>query len=186
MPNTSRLLLPYPSLSDAPNGPQQIQDLAAALDANLAGTFARKTVFTDRAPTVTLADDPELTVAVAANAVYEVLCTLLVHSSSPSGGDFNMKFTGPSGAALAATATGYTTTATTNTGVVATGISLTTTASFGIGIATADPWNPVAIQGTLVTAGASGAFTLQWAQASSSATITRLMNNSALSLRRVA
>ncbi len=40
MPNTTRRALPYPSLSDAPNGPSQIQALAQRLD-DIVGTEPR-------------------------------------------------------------------------------------------------------------------------------------------------
>ncbi|GIF08646.1 hypothetical protein [Actinoplanes siamensis] len=39
MPNTANLSLPYPSLSSAPNVPQDIQNLAAALDAKVGGVI---------------------------------------------------------------------------------------------------------------------------------------------------
>lgn len=37
MPTTSHFSFPYPSLTDAPNGPSQIQQLAAAIDTYLFG-----------------------------------------------------------------------------------------------------------------------------------------------------
>jgi hypothetical protein len=147
--------------------------------------YARKTAFTDKTNDTTLANDPHLTLPVQNGAVYEVTCTLLVHSSSAAGGDLNIRFTGPSGSTLAAVVTAYSTAATANTNVVTSGITLNTTASLGVGVFTAEPWNPVAVQGSLITGGSSGSFTLQWSQATSSAATTRLMDNSSLSLRRV-
>jgi hypothetical protein len=115
--------------------------------------------------------------------VYEVRCSLLVHSSSQTAGDFKMKFTGPAGATLLATGYGYDAAATTNNGVVAAGLTLNTTGGFGI-VAIAEPWNPVQINGVLVTSGTAGFFTLQWAQNVSTATVTRLQAHSFLMLNR--
>src|SRR4051812_11958614 len=84
--------------------------------------WARKSANLDRSSTTTFADDPDLTLSVLANAVYEVRCSLLVHSASQAAGDFKMKFTAPAGAVLLATASGYDVAATTNNGVVAAGL----------------------------------------------------------------
>lgn len=147
--------------------------------------WARKGSFTDKTSNVTFSDDPDLSLPVEAGAVYEVWCSLLVHSSNPAAGDFKMKFTAPAGATLAATFWGYDALATTNSNFVGGGLTLNTQASLGAGVATAEPWNPVQLHGSLIIAGTAGSFTLQWAQNTSSATITRLMTNSCLSLRRV-
>jgi hypothetical protein len=146
--------------------------------------WKRKTANLDRSSTTTFTDDTDLIVAVDANEVYEVRCSLLVHSSSAAAGDFKMKFTAPAGAVMLATATGYDTTATTTNNLVTTGLTLNTTASFGV-VQTAEPWNPVQISGVLTTSGTAGNFTLQWAQNVSSATVTRLQAQSFLSLNRV-
>lgn len=161
-------------------------DVPTATDFNewlLNVRWARKAANLDRSSTTTFADDPDLTVSVLANAVYEVRCSLLVHSSSQTAGDFKMKFTGPAGATLLATAYGYDAAATTNNGVVAAGLTLNTTGSFGI-VQVVEPWNPVQVSGVLVTSVTAGLFTLQWAQNTSSATVTRLQAHSFLRLER--
>lgn len=145
--------------------------------------WKRKTANTDRVSTTTFADDPDLSVTVDANEVYEIRCTLLVHSSSQVAGDFKMKFTGPAGATLLATAYGYDAAATTNNGVVAAGLTLNTSGSFGI-VSIVEPWNPVQVNGVLVTSVTAGLFTLQWAQNTTSATVTRLQAHSFLRLER--
>lgn len=147
--------------------------------------FANKPNFTDRT-TSTLSADPDLVLPVAANAVYELTAAFLIHSSDPAAGDFKFQFTAPAGCVLLGTAVGYTASATVNTNVVATGFTLNTVPSFGIGVATAEPWNPIQIQGCLNTGSTAGNFTLTWAQNTTSATITRLMTNSYINLRRTA
>jgi hypothetical protein len=145
--------------------------------------WKRKTANTDRSSTTTFTDDPDLTVPVDANEVYEVHCSLLIHSSAINAGDFKMKFTAPAGATLLATAYGYDAASATNNDVVAAGLTLNTTGSFGI-VSLAEPWNPIQVNGVLVTSGTAGSFTLQWAQNASSATVTRLQAQSFLSLNR--
>lgn len=44
MPNTPRLGLPYPALTDAPNVPQHMQNLATAVDDRLGGTWTAFTL----------------------------------------------------------------------------------------------------------------------------------------------
>jgi hypothetical protein len=146
--------------------------------------WARKSANLDRSSTTTFTDDPDLTLTVLANAVYEVRSSLLIHSSSQVAGDFKFKFTGPAGAVLLSTVTGYDVAATTNNNVVTTGMTLNTSASLGI-VSLVEPWNPVQTMGVLVTSGTAGSFTLQWAQNVSSGTVTRLQAQSFLMLNRV-
>jgi hypothetical protein len=108
--------------------------------------WARKSANLDRSSTTTFTDDPDLTLTVLANAVYEVRSSLLIHSSSQVAGDFKFKFTGPAGAVLLSTVTGYDVAATTNNNVVTTGMTLNTSASLGI-VSLVEPWNPVQIDG---------------------------------------
>jgi hypothetical protein len=146
-------------------------------------TWARKPNNTDRASTTTFTDDPDLFVNVAANAVYEIRCSLLIHSSNIAAGDFKMKFTAPTGAVMLATLFGYDAAATTNNGIVGAGLTLNTSGSLGA-VSIAEPWNPAQVSGTLVTSASAGLFTLQWAQNTSSATVTRLQQHSFISLTR--
>jgi hypothetical protein len=67
--------------------------------------------------------------------------------------------------------------------VVAAGLTLNTTGSFGV-VQVVEPWNPVQVNGVLVTSGTAGFFTLQWAQTASSVTLTRLQAQSFLMLNR--
>ncbi len=147
--------------------------------------FARKGNFTDRSSTTTLANDPDLSVPVLANAVYVLNAAFLIHSSSAAAGDFKFQFTAPTGSVLLGTVTGYSAAATVNTNVVVSGFTLNTVPALGAGVDVAEPWNPAQITGLLNVGSTGGNFVLQWAQATSSATITRLQTNSFLSLRRV-
>jgi hypothetical protein len=188
LPTTTNWALPYPSANDAPNGATQIAALASAVDSALESRktlFARKAGDTSRASTTTYADDPDLTVPVAASAVYRVDCGLFYVSSSQTAGDFKAQVVGPSGAALQGTVVGLAAGATTVADDLVSGLTLTTGLSVGV-VFTADPYNPCHITGVLVTAGTAGTFKVQWSQNVSHATATVLKANSYLALSRVA
>ncbi len=188
MPTTTNWALPYPSANDAPNGATQIAALASAVDAALESrktVYARKAGDTSRATTTTLADDPDLTVTVAASAVYDVRINLAYHSTSQSAGDFKCQLVAPSGAAFQGSVHTYTALGTGTGDDVASGVSLSGALSCGV-VATADPFNPCLIVGLLVTGGSGGAFKVQWAQNASSGTATVLKTNSYLVAQRLA
>lgn len=145
--------------------------------------WARKTANTDRTSTTTFADDPDLTLAVEAGAVYDVRAVLSFHSSSQTASDYKFKFTAPASSTLLAGAVFDDNTGTTLADVVISGLTLNNSPSGGI-IQTVEPWNPVLVLGTLVV-GSAGNFTLQWAQNTSSATVTRLQAHSSLRLTRM-
>ena len=187
MPTTTNWGLQYPSPSDAPNGPSQISALASTVDTALESRkslYVRKTGDTARSSTTTHADDPHLTLTVAASAVYELDCGLYYVSSSQTAGDFKAQFSAPSGAALQAGVYTFAAASTAATDDLVTCITLTTSMSCGV-VLTADPYNPCQVSGLLTTSSA-GTFKVQWAQNASSATATTLKANSYMILRRVA
>lgn len=188
MPNTANWSLPYSTTADAPNGPNQIAALAQAVDTALESRktiYARKAADTSRSSTTTHADDPDLTVTVAASAVYLVNCGLYYHSTSQTAGDFKAQFVAPSGAALQASVNTYAAASSANTDDLTGCVTLTTSMSCGV-VATADPYNPCQVLGLLVTGGSAGAFKVQWAQNVSNATATVLKANSYLYVQRLA
>lgn len=187
MPSTTTWSLPYPSANDSPNGASQIAALASAVDTALSSrmtVYARKTGDTARNTTTTHADDPHLSVTVAASAVYMVNCGLYYVSSSQTAGDFKAQFVAPSGAALQASVNTFAAASTATTDDLSGCITLTTSMSCGV-VATADPYNPCQVLGLLTTSSA-GTFKVQWAQNASSATNTTLKANSYLLLQRLA
>ncbi len=128
--------------------------------------YARKTVNTSRASTVTTTVDPHLVVAVEANATYNVLANL-VWRPSGSGG-FRFKFTGPSGAEMIYIDND-------SGSVITIGDELTFNVTTG-----------ASVGGILVTGGTAGNLSLFWAQRLSDATATVLNEHSSLWARRVA
>lgn len=163
-----------------------VGDVLAAADVNeyLVNTIlVQKPSDTSRNTTTTLANDPDLTVAVAANKTY--WCEVLVQYLAS--GTFNLKaaFTMPAGAAF-------------------NGEMISMPAGGGSfapnGLDAANPLNSVTfhiagggafeltarLSGLLVVAGSSGSLTLQWAQDTSGATNTTVRAGSFMYLRRAA
>lgn len=124
-----------------------------------------KAALLNRASTVTPADDPDLTLSVVANAVYEVRC-LPVWTNG--GGGFRMCWNVPALATMTWTDGG------------GSGMTLpTTNATFTASTGTESV-------GRLVTGANAGSCTLQWAQSTSNAGNTALQAGSFLTLRRTA
>jgi hypothetical protein len=122
-----------------------------------------KAALLNRASTVTPTDDPDLTLSVVANAVYEVRA-LLVWTNG--GGGFRMTWNVPAAASMTWTDGG-------GSGAVAPTTNGTFVSSTG-----------TESVGRLVTGANAGACTLQWAQNTSNAANTALQAGSFLSLRR--
>lgn len=147
--------------------------------------FAYKTADTARISSFLLADDPHLTVSVAANAVYKIEGCLF--ATGVTTGDFQAAWSGPAGfdgtwslygpsLSLAASAT---------TGEV----RYNAGALSGARVAgMSDASTPVTMfpTGLLRTAGTAGTFVLQWAQNTSDGTATTLKMDSWIELVRVA
>lgn len=139
------------------------------------GLSASKGADTARASTVTLTADPDLTVAVSANAVYVVKFSLLYKGAATGTGDFKFGFAVPPGATFAGGFLGIANPLGVTVGPVT---ASSTLVSYGNG--TANPlWCEV--NATLVTSGTAGSLTLTWAQNTSIATATTLMAGSSLS-----
>ena len=120
---------------------------------------------TSRNTTVTPTDDPDLTLTVVANAVYEVRC---VPVWTNGGGGFRMCFNVPAAATMTWTDGG-------GSGLILPTTNATFTASTG-----------TEAVGRLVTGANAGSCTLQWAQSTSNAGATVLQAGSFLSLLRTA
>lgn len=128
-------------------------------------TYVTKSADTSRASTATTAADPHLTLAVAANAVYDVECVAVW---TTGGGGLRATWTAPSGAGMVWTD---------NDGVgVATAAGVVTFAST----------TGTTFKGTLTTSATAGSLTLSWAQSTSNASATVLKAGSSLKLTRLA
>ena len=136
---------------------------------------------TSRASTTTQTADPDLSLALAANASYSITGYLAYANASASAGDLKYSFTAPSGnttlwSSIRIDLTGTTTIAGPN--AAGTGNNMTAQTS-----SSAD--RSVHVFGTVATAGTSGNLTLNWAQNTSNATATIIRANSYLMIQRI-
>jgi hypothetical protein len=154
---------------------------AAALNAAI-GLTARKGADTARSSAntgTTLTADPDLTVAVLANAAYLVTFSLLYKGAATNTGDFKFSFSAPSGATLAGGFLGINN----PLGLYILPVTVSSTL-VSYSNTTANPlWCEVTA--TLVTSSTPGNLTLTWAQNTSSATATTLMAGSSLQAAQV-
>ncbi|GLW32280.1 hypothetical protein [Actinoplanes regularis] len=141
--------------------------------------FIRKAIQTDRATTTTLADDPELTIPVVANAIY--VAEIVLFYQSQAAVDFKFQPVAPSGSSYRYTLNGlHSSTASVYSDDQSAALDLSNVANVsGIGAVLAG----VQCRGLLRTGGTAGAFKVQWAQLTSGAT-TSLMIDSYISLDR--
>lgn len=192
MPSTPTYGLRYPALSNSPNVPLDIQNLAddvedeiERLDATVALLTALPT--TIRKPSnesVTLStalqDDDHFAFTVAANSVYTVESFISYTGAADPAGGLQMAFSGPAGATFEWSNFGTNiAVAAPNTlltyNVVVEAIAAGSPRSVGTNGGTAMSCQPA---GTLVTSGTSGTFRFRWAQSVSNATATVVRANS--------
>jgi len=146
----------------------------------------RKTVATDRASTTTLADDPDLTTQLEANAVYYVEMELWYAASTLSSG-IKTAWTVPSGVTGNRSALGMASTVsdTTPAGVGRWGVHNYTTAVF-YGDRQSTTNLILARETSVVTVGSTaGTLALQWAQDTSDATSCRMGVGSLMRVTRI-
>lgn len=146
---------------------------------------AWKTASLDRASTTTLADDPDLTLTLAASATYEV--TFRLYYAALDAAKFKTAWTVPSGASGFRSAVGA--------GTASTDATAATTSRFGAhNFTTAITYGTrnhatnlcFAMETAVLTTSSSGTLALQWAQDTSNATATRLAAGSFLRVKRIA
>jgi hypothetical protein len=133
---------------------------------------AVKSADTGRTSTTTLASDPHIVLAVAANATY-LLDGWFEYDGAFGAGDLKMDWSLPASAALRwapfGNASGDTTQKHT-TGSVEAGVTTASVGTYGVGATR----NAVAPRGYLTTGATAGNATLRWAQNASNATATTL------------
>jgi hypothetical protein len=146
-------------------------------------TVVRKTADETVTSSITVQDDDQLVVSVAANGIYLMDAFLLYDGDTA--GDLRVTFTGPTGALMDWTVNGASASQTGGTGSIKLarqplGVEDTVGAS-GAGV------KAVALPRGLLTVGSTaGSLTLRWAQATSSATATTLFANSWLRVTKIA
>lgn len=138
----------------------------------------------DTARTTQTGDDPDLTFAVAANAVYKVHGALRVNTTDATNADINVDWTVPAGAGGFWVGIGQPTSASGTDGTVRTqGSTIDASRSYGA-IASAGNELAVVIDAILITTNA-GTYALNWSRTGASGTLT-LMQGSYLELIREA
>lgn len=139
--------------------------------ASSSGGIVIKSADTAKTSDTTLADDPHLTLAVAASTTYSFIMRLFV-TGGGTNSDLNMQLVGPSGSTIAWT------------GVevmepgAAYGIAGSTPQTFQL----SGSIRIIEIAGTITTTGTAGNLKLQWAQAASTAQTVTVRRGSSFSL----
>jgi hypothetical protein len=146
--------------------------------------FARKSADESVTSSNTLQDDDHLTVAVVANAVYEIEGFLIYDGSTT--GDIKIAWTVPSGATLTWSAPGPPSSASGNTSSVKLAKENTSGDFYGAIGTGAGNSLVLAIRGILRTSSTAGSLTLQWAQNTADATATTVYTDSYIKASRVA
>lgn len=146
---------------------------------------------TDRSATTTLADDPDLTTTVEANAVYHVTC--YIHFAALDAAQIQTAWTVPAGATGNRSAFGaaFQLAGGANTAVAADGgyhrsgcHGYATPVRYGS--RNNSVFQCLALEESIVTTSSAGTLALQWAQAVSNAGATRVAAGSSLHVRRLA
>lgn len=167
------------------------QRVTAALLQAMLPTIIVKTASTDRSSTTTLADDPELTTTLAANAIYFVEFFLFFAGNL---GDMKTAWTVPSGATGNRSAIGPGSNADGGTSNAMDNISgrfgvhgYSTTVAYGGRTtgSTASLSQEAAIETSLMTTTNAGTCAIQWAQVTSNANATRMASGSLCRITRI-
>jgi hypothetical protein len=163
------------------------QRITSSLLASLQADITWKSSNTDRAATTTFVDDPDLTTTLAANATYHVIFYL--HFAALNAARFKTVWTVPSGASgtrsVIGPDQGAVLSITSSGGQGRYGVhNFTTACTYG----TRDDNTLLCagIEEAVVTTSSAGTLAVQWAQATSSASFTRLGAGSSLHVRRLA
>ncbi|MDN5929494.1 MAG: hypothetical protein L0I24_00245 [Pseudonocardia sp.] len=177
----------YPTLSDAPNGPAGIENLALDVETQINKTrYGRLTVDQNKTSNTVLADIPGLAFSLAANAEY--LMDGVVPIYGLDGSDVKFAFTGPTGMTVSWNPGGPPPTI---TGASAGDRDYFSAETYGdantfpVGTYTAAAIH-CEFSGYWKTAGTAGTLQLRWAQNTSTAAVTAIRRGSWLRLHRVA
>lgn len=163
------------------------QRLTATLVASMLPIYAAKTGSTDRTSTTTISADPDLQVALEANAEYEFSFMLRIGGNQT--GKIDIQMTTPSGATGSYSCTRLSSSATADTGD-ATEVRSSTRLLFNVET-TFSPVSTTAHQvligrGRVITSSTAGTFSVDWAQNVSNATATTMHSDSFIKMIRMA
>lgn len=163
------------------------QEITAELLRAMLPQTVWKTASTDRAATTTFADDEDLTMQLEASATYIVEFHLLYAALSAA--DFKTAWTVPSGAGGNRSAMGPGSTAAdadADNITMRSGVHNYTTSVTYSGVRNSATNLAIAVETATLTTSSAGTLALQWAQATSNATATRLATGSRLRVWRIA
>lgn len=166
---------------------QQVTDF---INDYISGRTVRKAAATSRNTTVTRTADPELTLSLPVNSVWDFECHLLLTSAANAAGDFAGEFTFPAGCTVDHGSLGLTDVlASGNIGDVTAGTATSNDSSSpslfaGIGCSTTMTF--AVYFGRIAIGATPGSLTLAWAQLSSNANNTTVNIGSKLIARRAA
>lgn len=148
---------------------------------------AYKTADTSRASTTTFASDPDLTVSLAANSVYRV--EFFMHYAATDAGRFKTQWSVPSGATGVRSAVGP------DQGTILSVTSSGASGRWGVHAYSTsciygtrdDTGNQCfAMEESIITTTSAGTCALQWAQATSNASASKLASGSYMRVKRLA
>lgn len=160
-----------------------ISAVDAAKGANAATTtLVRKTAAESVTSSIAVQDDDHLTLAVAANEVWEIQL-VLVFETGAAAGDAKTNVSIPAGASIKGMATGLTEPATGTSNVQL--LAVTSGGDEFVWGTSPSFYSVVKYQATVVVGATAGNVKLRWAQGTSSATATVLSANSYLIARKV-
>lgn len=138
----------------------------------------------------TLADDPELTVALTVNTTFDILADLYISSNGNAQGDFSGALTFPAGCTLHLGTLGPANTLASGSisdvvaGLIGLGDTSSPSTTFAFGASTAGVC--ARVFGRIIVGSTAGNLTLQWAQEVTNANFTRFHAGSTLTIRKVA
>lgn len=128
----------------------------------------------------TLQPDNDLTLAVAANAFYEFVCSVWYKGAATGTGDLKFQWSGPASSVLRYDPTWLSTGFTAQLGIQRVYADILAAGTNGVSSV-----ESVKMQGFLTTAGTTGSLLFNWAQNTSNATATTVGTGSVMTLRRV-
>lgn len=153
---------------------------AADMNAWAVPLAVMKPADTSRTSNTTLTADPDLTLAVAANALYRFWCFLDYEGAALGTGDIKWQFTVPTSSTLR-----YHLVCWSPLGAANTQNTMAAGGTANAGTINTGNLAGATMHGTLDTAGTAGSITLLWAQITSNATSTILHAQSAMVLDRI-
>lgn len=159
------------------------QRFTAGVASSMLPLFAAKEVTTDRASTTTVTADPELVLAVEANAQY--IYTFYLRISGNTTAQIDIQKTTPSGATGSYSCTRLSAGAASDTGGTRTSTRIAYNVETTFAPISTSAHQVLEGSGRLITSSTSGNFSIDWAQNVSNATASSIHSDSWIRLERI-